>query len=55
MRGRDLDLSEEIGLTLFERKSLATLMVQGMADAAVLWLLLKRMGLLYQRWFTELD
>lgn len=36
MRWQDLDSLEEIGLTLYERKALATLMVQGMADAEVL-------------------
>jgi hypothetical protein len=36
MRWQDLDLLEEIGLTLYERKALATLMVQGMADAETL-------------------
>jgi tetratricopeptide (TPR) repeat protein len=34
MRWQDLDLLEEIGLTLYERKALASLMVQGVADAA---------------------
>jgi len=29
MRWQDLDLLEEIGLTLYERKALASLMVQG--------------------------
>jgi sugar-specific transcriptional regulator TrmB len=33
MRWQDLDSLEEIGLTLYERKALAALMVQGMADA----------------------
>jgi hypothetical protein len=32
MRWQDLDLLESIGLTLYERKALATLMVQGIAD-----------------------
>jgi len=32
----DLELLEEIGLTLYERKALATLMIQGMADAETL-------------------
>ena len=36
MRWQDLDLLEEIGLTLYERKALAALMVQGIADAEVL-------------------
>ena len=36
MRWQDLDLLEEIGLTLYERKALATLMVQGVADAEAL-------------------
>jgi len=36
MRWQDLDLLEEIGLTLYERKALATLMVQGIADAEAL-------------------
>lgn len=36
MRWQDLELLEEIGLTLYERKALATLMVQGMADAEAL-------------------
>jgi sugar-specific transcriptional regulator TrmB len=36
MRWQDLDLLEEIGLTLYERKAFATLMVQGMADAQTL-------------------
>jgi sugar-specific transcriptional regulator TrmB len=36
MRWQDLDLLEEIGLTLYERKTLATLMVQGLADAETL-------------------
>jgi Sugar-specific transcriptional regulator TrmB len=36
MRWQDLDLLEEIGLTLYERKALATLMVQGMAGAEAL-------------------
>jgi HTH-type transcriptional regulator, sugar sensing transcriptional regulator len=36
MHWQDLDLLEEIGLTLYERKALATLMVQGIADAEVL-------------------
>jgi sugar-specific transcriptional regulator TrmB len=33
MRWQDLDMLEEIGLTLYERKALAALMVQGVADA----------------------
>lgn len=36
MRWQDLELLEGIGLTLYERKALATLMVQGMADAEAL-------------------
>jgi len=36
MRWQDLDLLEGIGLTLYERKTLATLMVQGVADAKAL-------------------
>jgi len=36
MRWQDLDLLEEIGLTLYERKALASLMVQGVADAETL-------------------
>src|SRR5216683_2798827 len=36
MRWQDLELLEEIGLTLYERKALATLMIQGMADAETL-------------------
>jgi sugar-specific transcriptional regulator TrmB len=36
MRWQDLDMLEEIGLTLYERKALATLMVHGVADAEVL-------------------
>jgi HTH-type transcriptional regulator, sugar sensing transcriptional regulator len=36
MRWQDLDLLEAIGLTLYERKALATLMVQGIADAEAL-------------------
>src|SRR6267142_5607239 len=36
MRWQDLELLQEIGLTLYERKALATLMVQGMADAEAL-------------------
>src|SRR5260370_5502824 len=36
MRWQDLDLLEEIGLTLYERKALASLMVQGVADAEIL-------------------
>ena len=36
MRWQDLELLEEIGLTLYERKALATLMVQGMAGAETL-------------------
>ncbi len=36
MRWQDLDLLEEIGLTLYERKALAALMVQGIADAETL-------------------
>lgn len=36
MRWQDFDLLEEIGLTLYERKALATLMVQGVADAEAL-------------------
>jgi len=36
MRWQDLDLLEEIGLTLYERKALAMLMIQGMADAETL-------------------
>src|SRR5260370_31452683 len=36
MRWQDLELLEEIGRTLYERKALATLMVQGMADAEAL-------------------
>jgi hypothetical protein len=33
MRWQDLDLLEEIGLTVYERKALAALMVHGVADA----------------------
>ncbi len=36
MRWQDLELLEEIGLTLYERKALATVMVQGLADAETL-------------------
>lgn len=36
MRWQDLELLEGIGLTLYERKALATLMVQGIADAEAL-------------------
>jgi len=36
MRWQDLELLEQIGLTLYERKALATLMVQGVADAEAL-------------------
>src|ERR1700737_3843517 len=36
MRWQDLELLEEIGLTLYERKALATLMVQGIAEAEAL-------------------
>jgi len=36
MHWQDFDLLEEIGLTLYERKALATLMVQGVADAEAL-------------------
>jgi sugar-specific transcriptional regulator TrmB len=36
MRWQEFDLLEEIGLTLYERKALATLMVQGVADAETL-------------------
>src|SRR6266446_7777547 len=36
MRWEELDLLEEIGLTGYERKALATLIVQGVADAETL-------------------
>ncbi|HET6176360.1 MAG TPA: helix-turn-helix domain-containing protein [Candidatus Sulfotelmatobacter sp.] len=36
MRWQDFELLEEIGLTLYERKALATVMVQGVADAETL-------------------
>lgn len=36
MRWHDLELMEEVGLTLYERKALATLMVEGVADAETL-------------------
>lgn len=36
MRWQELELLEEIGLTSYERKALATLMVQGVADAETL-------------------
>jgi HTH-type transcriptional regulator, sugar sensing transcriptional regulator len=36
MRWQEFDLLEEVGLTLYERKALATLMVQGVADAETL-------------------
>jgi HTH-type transcriptional regulator, sugar sensing transcriptional regulator len=36
MRWHDLELLEEVGLTLYERKALATLMVEGVADAETL-------------------
>jgi len=36
MRWQEFDLLEDVGLTLYERKALATLMVQGVADAETL-------------------
>src|SRR5712692_2460378 len=36
MRWQELELLVEVGLTLYERKALATLMVQGVADAGTL-------------------
>ncbi len=36
MRWQDLELLEKIGLTLYERKALAALMIQGVADAEAL-------------------
>src|SRR5215469_40331 len=36
MSWHDLELMEEVGLTLYERKSLAALMVEGVADAETL-------------------
>ena len=36
MAWRDLELLEEVGLTLYERKALAALMVEGVADAETL-------------------
>jgi len=36
MRWQEFDLLEELGLTLYERKALATLMVHGVADAETL-------------------
>jgi sugar-specific transcriptional regulator TrmB len=36
MRWQEFDLLEDLGLTLYERKALATLMVQGVADAETL-------------------
>jgi HTH-type transcriptional regulator, sugar sensing transcriptional regulator len=36
MRLQELDLLEEVGLTLYERKALATLMVEGVAEAETL-------------------
>ena len=36
MAWHDLDLMEEVGLTLYERKALAALMVEGVADAETL-------------------
>ncbi|MBS1867804.1 MAG: hypothetical protein JSS69_17975, partial [Acidobacteria bacterium] len=36
MRWNELELLEEVGLTLYERKALATLMVEGVADAETL-------------------
>lgn len=36
MRWHELELMEEVGLTLYERKALATLMVEGVADAETL-------------------